>query len=771
MKAAMKFAAVKFVVAVFLLVLFSVPAPVAAQTRDSWRSVSTNNLFVIGNAEPEKLRQVAVWLQFFHSAFGRLVSRNVVDGSVPTTVIVFRDDASFIPFKPLYQGRPLNLAGFFQPGEDVNYIAMSLDARERDPYSVAFHEYVHLHLRDNVPQAPVWLNEGLAEFYGHLQFSSGEALLGVPLPYLHLLRSQELLPLTTLLAIDHKSPHYNEQDKTGIFYGESWALVHYLMLGAPGRQDQFRRFLQQVSRGEDVAKSLEHSFGMTLDTIENELRAYINGGELPTLRLASGADPQAYGSFTATQRQALSEAEVNYYLGDLLLHIGRQDDAERYFKQAVALDPNLTSAYAALGRLSLRQKRYDEAKKYLERATRSPQNYLVHYNYAWLLGREELLGGARTSPSAETAAAVREQLARVMKLSPDFAPAYYLFGLVDIMRDERLDEALEMAKKAHRLEPAKASYTLLLAEAYARRSDPASARELAEPLTRDSDAAIRQGAQLVLDWLDGKRSTGDSRATVSRAIEAEPVQPTHGGVLSGGGSGGTSTVRDGQIIENSGSLPSLDEVLARYVEASGGEKAIAAATSRIVRGTVDVTGLSHGGTYESYQQAPNKFYLLVQAYPFGTAKSGYNGRVAWMTSNAKTNIIKNPGDVAYFASVATFLSPVGLKQKYAKVTLAGASQIGFRDVYVLELQPATGSVERLYLDTKTYLPVRFNKVQISGNTKIPVQIYLDDWRAVDGIQFPFSMTESMPNLSMSFTITEIRHNIPIDAGLFDPPKQ
>src|ERR1043165_1636905 len=164
----------KFFSTLLLVLFLALPAPVAAQTRNSWRSVRTNNLFVIGNADAEKLRQVAVWLQFFHSAFGRLVSRNVVDASVPTTVIVFRDDASFIPFKPLYNGRPLNLAGFFQPGEDVNYIAMSLDARLRDPYSVAFHEYIHLHLRDNVPQAPVWLNEGLAEFYGHMQFSAGE---------------------------------------------------------------------------------------------------------------------------------------------------------------------------------------------------------------------------------------------------------------------------------------------------------------------------------------------------------------------------------------------------------------------------------------------------------------------------------------------------------------------------------------------------------------------------------------------------------------------
>src|SRR5215211_4058366 len=76
-----------------LLVLFTF-SNIAAQSRDGWRSVRTNHLFVIGNADPENLRRVAVWLEFFHAAFAHLVSRNVIDSSVPTTVIVFRDDAS-----------------------------------------------------------------------------------------------------------------------------------------------------------------------------------------------------------------------------------------------------------------------------------------------------------------------------------------------------------------------------------------------------------------------------------------------------------------------------------------------------------------------------------------------------------------------------------------------------------------------------------------------------------------------------------------------------
>src|SRR5215213_5372676 len=226
----------KSLITLFLAVLCSFPAggllAKPPQTRDTWRSVRTNNLLVIGNADADKLRQVAAWLEFFHSAFARLVSRNVLNSSVPTTVIIFRDDASFTPFKPLYQGRPVNVSGFFQAGEDVNYIAISLDPRDKDQFSTAFHEYVNLHIKDNIPGAPLWLNEGLAELYGSLQFSGNDALLGAPLfHYLRLLREQELLPLKTLFSIGIDSPHYNEQDKTGIFYGQSWALVHYLMLG------------------------------------------------------------------------------------------------------------------------------------------------------------------------------------------------------------------------------------------------------------------------------------------------------------------------------------------------------------------------------------------------------------------------------------------------------------------------------------------------------------------------------------------------------------
>lgn len=741
------------------------------QSQDTWRSVRTNNLFVIGNADAEKLRQVAAWLEFFHSAFGRLVSRNVLNSSVPTTVILFRDDASFQPFKPLYQGRPANISGFFQPGDDVNYIAISLDPSERNPYSTAFHEYVHLHVKDNIPGAPLWLNEGLAELYGSLQFSNGEALLGTPLiPYIRLLREQELLPLTTLLSIGTNSPHYNEDDKSGIFYGQSWALVHYLMLGDRGRQGQFKRFLNHVSRGDNSGKALEETFGVSLAVLEQELRAYVRRGDFSPQRVAGVDNPQAYAAYTAMQRTSLSEGEANYYLGDLLLHIGRVSDAERYFKHAIALDPGFAPAYSSLGLLSVHQRRYAEAKKYFEKATATPQSYMVHYLYAYVLSREGVSPTGRiTEYSRENAAVMRDQLLRSIRLAPEYAPSHYLLALVDLVTNERLDEAVEMAQRARQLARSKPSYSLLLARIYLRRSDAAAARQILEPLTRDSDQSVRTDAQDLLESLSETAGSNRSRSaatpTISGAMIAEPVQTGTSRMLGGESSG--VPIRDGQTIESSGSLPTLDEVVSRYVDAIGGAAAIKAVTSRVIKGTVDVAGVSRGGSFEIYAQAPNKMLSVIQAHPLGTFKVGFNGRSGWNRDPAGMRALKNQ-EWAPLQREGDLYAPLRLKNNYAKVTLAGMSKIGYRDVYVIDLQPVTGPVERLYLDAQTYVPVRVNTVRRMGTVSGPVEIYLDDWREVDGMRFPFSISQSFPKLTLTFTVKEIRHNMSLNPAMFDP---
>jgi hypothetical protein len=131
--------------------------------------------------------------------------------------------------------------------------------------------------------------------------------------------------------------------------------------------------------------------------------------------------------------------------------------------------------------------------------------------------------------------------------------------------------------------------------------------------------------------------------------------------------------------------------------------------------------------------------------------------------------IKAPTELASLQRGADTFAPLRLKQNFAKVSFPGMSQIGYREVFVLDLQPAVGTVERLYLDAKTYLPVRMNTMRKLGAVLVPVEIYYDDWKAVDGIQFPFSLSQRFQKLTLSFTVKEIRHNVPLEASLFAAP--
>ena len=79
---------------------------------------------------------------------------------MPTTVIVFKNDDSYRPFKPNE-----NTAGYFQPGPDVNYITLKLGKElgsEQDPFTIIFHEYTHLLVKNTSGNVPTWFNEGLA---------------------------------------------------------------------------------------------------------------------------------------------------------------------------------------------------------------------------------------------------------------------------------------------------------------------------------------------------------------------------------------------------------------------------------------------------------------------------------------------------------------------------------------------------------------------------------------------------------------------------------
>jgi FimV-like protein len=497
-----------------LLVVISQHTTVAA--KDTWVSVRTKNFLMLGNASEKEIRRVGLKLEQFREAFTNLFPNIRFNTPVPTTVIVFKSDSSYAPFKP-----GPNVAGYFQSGQDVNYITLTTEVRgQQDPFTVIFHEYTHLLVNNTFPNAPVWFNEGLAEYYSTFSITDDQKfVLGIPITS-HVLRLREsrMLPLKTLFEVTEKSPHYNERDKQTIFYAQSWALMHYLIIGKKaGQVEQLGKFLMLLGSKTPMDQAFEQAFGVPFATMEKDLRNYVNGNQYYSI---SAHFEKKLEIDTSAQAVPLTDAEVQAYLGDLLLHSHRKD-AFTYLEKAVQLDPNLAMAHASLGMAYFREGKVDEAHASLERAVAAnSQNYLAHYYYAFTLSRSGPGDGPTIAGyQAELAAKIREHLEKAIALRPDYPEPYSLLAYISLVTRKGVDESIASLKRISTSLPGRQDLTFMLAQLYLQKGDNKLAREMLEEVVKSSaDEEVRQHAATLLSEMSSfEKAKAEAAAAEKRS--------------------------------------------------------------------------------------------------------------------------------------------------------------------------------------------------------------------------------------------------------------
>jgi tetratricopeptide (TPR) repeat protein len=342
----------------------------------SWSRVETPHFIVSGDAPAGAVQQVAFLLEIGREVFGGVLRGTHDRALLPPFVVVFDSDRAFDEYKPRVGDHSAPIAGYLVREPFAPCIALRVD-RSRETYRTIFHEYAHLLF--DAPGMPLWLSEGMAEYYSTatLNFDRRRVLLGAPVPP-HLTRlSHGLMPLRELLATTRQARIW-DTDAGATFYAESWALVHLLMRGAPGRGGEIGTLFDALARGADGTAAFERAVG-PVPVVERELLDYLRNGMappeevvLPTRVLAQPSPPRS-----------MSDAEVDATLGRLLFCLDRDDDASARLEAALRLAPSLTEAHVTLGLLRLRQGRPADALEPLRAANaREPGNLLVAYDFA-----------------------------------------------------------------------------------------------------------------------------------------------------------------------------------------------------------------------------------------------------------------------------------------------------------------------------------------------------------------------------------------------------
>ena len=489
---------------ILLICFLSSPLVYTVSAKDTWISLHTRNYHLVGNVKESELRGIAVQLERFRHIFTKQFENADLNSPVPTTVVVFKNSGSFAPYRRVVT---VESAAYFQPGQDMNYIALALGNWLSDPLEMIFHESVHLLVNNKVRSLPSWFNEGLAEYFSTLDFlpekKAGEKRVAFGKPILHhvvKLRENKLLPLETVFAVDTSSPFYNEADKKSMFYAESWALIHYLTHGRSGeRQPQLARFLELLAARLPVADSFKQAFGNDYASLEKELKEYVRQDRYPA-KVVTFEEPA--GTNSDAKIEQLSEAQALTYLGDLLMHTNHFEAADKHLKNALTLAPELSTANASLGVLRLRQGDIAAAKGLLQKAIASDQNnYLAHYYYADALSQERMDGAGRVlSYPPESVAQMRTALNKAIALAPGFPEPYRLLAFLNLVTNTQLTESVALLEKAIALSPSRLDFSYVLAQVQLDLKDYKAARlTLEQVIAGNPSPQMRVQAEVMLN--------------------------------------------------------------------------------------------------------------------------------------------------------------------------------------------------------------------------------------------------------------------------------
>jgi tetratricopeptide (TPR) repeat protein len=322
----------------------------------------------------------------------------------PLRVFLFASEREFHS----YADGPLT-GGTFHSEAERDYIILPAGSGLTQ---TAAHEYAHRVLNHSAPRFPLWLDEGLADLYSTLEVKGQTAVVGLAIEaHVAKLQSRSWLTARELENIGTNPALLNEREHAGIFYAQSWGLVHMLKLGTKWRE-QTPRFLDALLAGRDPLQAFHEVYGRTLDQAIEELHNYVP--RLRSERMETGLRlPQ--DTPTAIRLEAL---ESTLQLADLALHEEKLALARRLFEEAAMNHPSTPEAEAGLGTLAMAENRRPEALVHLRRATelRAPGGE-IYFQLA-MLRRDD---GA---PAEE----IDQLLERAISADPSYADAHLLLG-------------------------------------------------------------------------------------------------------------------------------------------------------------------------------------------------------------------------------------------------------------------------------------------------------------------------------------------------------
>lgn len=310
---------------------------------DGWTRIGMGQFEILTDMGEQEAYELASTVDRMMTAIGRTTDLRLASPR-PIRVMAFRSSGRFLPFRDALAGPGTDKTGVFATTNFTNYIL--LDGSKKRLRQMMRHELTHLFMSNSFDTAPLWVNEGLAEFYETLGVQGDGLLIGSPHPRtVQLLRRERFLPIREILEMTGSAEEFRSGPRAEVIYAQSWAMIHYLLVARQDGQEQLRDYLALLLEGRDQNEAFERAFGRSPEELEKEVSAYVRRGNFRQVAIESaGVSARNWQTLPVTRSILLAE------LGTLILDGGRDhESAALFLEEATALDHQNSRAHSSFG--------------------------------------------------------------------------------------------------------------------------------------------------------------------------------------------------------------------------------------------------------------------------------------------------------------------------------------------------------------------------------------------------------------------------------------
>ena len=486
-----------------------------------WIRASSPNFTVISSADETRTREITEILESVAGALRRVHPR--FDARfTDTTVFIFNRRRDSQPYFELLLNAPRTTApGAFVVQSDGTSAIVIDSGRPLSTDRTVKHELMHNILAASGSRLPLWLEEGIAEYFSTTVVRDNSVTIGRPITsHYRAIRARGVLPIEDFLAARHGSPITAHAS----FYPQSWLLVEWMMRT---NRRMFYAFVADVEQGMPAADSFRRHFGIEIGTISRSFRL------LPA-RPSAASTVQAERKAVAVSTTAISPSDALYELGRFLGGMNHtRDDAEQYLRAALELDPKHARAVAGIGTLRAYEREFEEANIFFEDALRiAPADPIVQILFAEAL-LQNAIGPFAGAAEAGDGAGERFRRARELVIAArqtQSSPlAEAILGTTYLVEEDP-GPGIDPLERAFAERPARLDFALNLYALYIRAGRNADAEALFESAFRRSknpQAVFAARAIYVRERLrEANRLVRDERVEDAAAVVQQLIDVT-----------------------------------------------------------------------------------------------------------------------------------------------------------------------------------------------------------------------------------------------------